>query len=159
MNNTRKKALIFGLAAVLFLFIVYTVISSIFVTQRCKWLILSINDTCGVYDDALSKQIYKMADSSIIHRLEFHSNNNEYDCNVWKSVDEWRASWYDYDYRIYGFKGIVLANKAFVFYNYSCETRETSSNKIIFGSKDISCALELSLTTSGWKIVNQYEHP
>lgn len=157
MNNTRKKALIFGFAAVLFLLLVYTVISSIFVTQRCKWLIWSINDACGVYDDTLSKQVYKMADPTIISKVEFHSNNIEYNGNLWGSLDEWRASWYDFNYRIDGFKGIVLLNKAFVFYNYSCETRETSSDKIIFGSKEIPCVLELSLTTSGWKIVNQYE--
>lgn len=155
----RKRTIIWVIAAVLFLFVCYTIVSSILVTQKCKWLVVSVNDACGVYDEELSEQIYKIADPAIIRKLEFHSNNNEYDSKVWESIDEWRASWYDCEYRIGGFKGIVLANKALVFYNYSFETRETSSNEIICGSKDIPCTLKLSLTTSGWKIVGQHEPP
>lgn len=157
--NKKGKNVICGIAAALSLFAVCTVISSALVTRKCKRLVVSVNDACGVYDEALSERIYGMADPAVIRQIEFHSNNNEYDSGLWESVEEWKTSWYDSEYQIRNFIGITLANKAYVFYSYTCVTRKAADDKIIFGSKDIPCVLELSLTATGWKVVRQHEPP
>lgn len=125
--------------------------------QRCKWLVTAVNDAAGVYEEELSRSIYKMADSSVIDKIEFHSGNVEYDSEKYGSVEEWRSSWYDREYKIWGFRGIVLGNRAFVSYNYTRETHRKSDDGIICGSADIPCRLELALTADGRRIIDYYE--
>lgn len=157
MSVAIKRKVLPVLTSAVILLVTVTVVSSVAAVRKCKWLITAVNDAAGVYDEELSRAIYKMADSSVVDRMEFHSRNIEYDSEKYGSVEDWRSSWYDQKYKIWGFKGIMLGNRAFVFYNYTCETHRRSDGGTICGSVDIPCRLELALTADGWKIENYYE--
>lgn len=91
MSVAIKRKVLPILTGAVILLVTVTVVSSVAAVRKCRWLVTAVNDAAGVYDEELSRAIYKMADSSVVDRMEFHSRNIEYDSEKYGSVEDGEA--------------------------------------------------------------------
>lgn len=156
----NKKNIIKIIAGILILFIIIEICMSVYLSLKAKHIVETIYNHYGVWSDELNEELNGTVPKELIWQINYREYGSFiYHEDEWNSYDEWKNSWYDGLNECGPFITIWFFNKAKVYYKYSYEAKEVSTNKRVYGSWEVPCSITFELKDWKWIVTKYHEDP